>query len=98
MQVVAVENTLFGSVVTVSGLLNFKSLRAALEPLALADALGDLVLLPPDVVNFEGLFLDNRDGMRTPEDLSDALGGVPVEVFDGDWAGLIDRLADAVEA
>ncbi len=98
VRVVPVENTLFGSVVTVSGLLNVKSLRAALEPLALAQALGDLVLLPPDVVNFEGLFLDNRDGMRTVADLSDALGGVPVEVFDGDWAGVVARLADAVEA
>ncbi len=30
----------------------------------------------------------------TPDDLSAALGGVPVVVFDGDWAGLVDRLAD----
>ncbi len=56
------------------------------------------MLLPPDVVNFEGLFLDNRDGMRTTDDLSEALGGVPVDVFDGDWNGVIERLADPVEA
>ena len=98
VQVVACENTLFGDSVTVSGLLNMKSLRSALRPLADRGELGDLLLLPPDVVNFEGLFLDNRDGMRTPGDLSEALGGVPVEVFDGDWAGVVERLGDAVAA
>ena len=98
VQVVACENTLFGDSVTVSGLLNMKSLRSALRPLADRGELGDLLLLPPDVVNFEGLFLDNRDGMKTPDDLSEALGGVPVEVFDGDWAGLVERLGDAAAA
>lgn len=98
VQVVPCENTLFGDSVTVSGLLNFRSLRDALGPLAARGEIGDLVLLPPDSVNFEGLFLDNRDGMRTTDDLSAALGGVPVEVFDGDWAGVLDRLAEAVEA
>ena len=98
VRVVACENLLFGDSVTVSGLLNFKSLTAALGPLAAAGEIGDLVLLPPDVVNFEGLFLDNRDGMRTTDDLSAALGGVAVEVFDGDWASVLERLADAVEA
>jgi putative radical SAM enzyme (TIGR03279 family) len=92
--VVSCENLLFGDVVTVSGLLNFKSFRAALAPLAEAGELGDLVVLPPDCVNFEGLFLDNRPGQMTPGDLSAALGGVPVVVFDGDWAGLVDRLAE----
>ena len=93
VQVVACENTLFGDSVTVSGLLNFKSFRAALGPLAAEGSLGDLVLLPPDSVNFEGLFLDNRPGQSSPEELSATLGGVPVEVFDGDWAGLVERLA-----
>ncbi|MEO0560034.1 MAG: DUF512 domain-containing protein, partial [Bacteroidota bacterium] len=92
--IVPCENLLFGDVVTVSGLLNFKSFRAALAPLAERGELGDLVLLPPDSVNFEGLFLDNRPGQSTLEDLSAALGGVPVEVFDGDWTGLLHRLED----
>ena len=95
VDVVACENKLFGEVVTVSGLLNFKSFLAELKPRAEAGTLGDLVVLPPDCVNFEGLFLDNRPGQMTPEDLSAALGGVEVVVFDGDWAGLVDRLADA---
>ena len=92
VDVVACENLLFGDVVTVSGLLNFKSFSAALAPLAERGDLGDLVVLPPDCVNFEGLFLDNRPGQMTPDDLSGALGGVPVVVFDGDWAGLVARL------
>ncbi len=94
VEVVTVENALFGDSVTVSGLLNFKSFHAALRPLAAAGRLGDLVLLPPDCVNFEGLFLDNRPGQNTPADLSAALGGVPVEVFGGDWSSVIERLCD----
>ena len=96
VQVVTAENFLFGDVVTVSGLLNYKSFYAALKPLADAGRLGDLVVLPPDCVNFEGLFLDNREGQNTPADLSAALGGVPVEVFGGDWADTIERLDDLV--
>ena len=98
VDVVTCPNRLFGEVVTVSGLLNFKSFLAELRPLAEAGRLGDLVVLPPDCVNFEGLFLDNRPGQMTPDDLSAALGGVEVFVFDGDWAGLVDRMADPVAA
>ena len=89
VRVVECPNLLFGEVVTVSGLLNYKSLRAALSE---AEDVGDLVLLPPDVVNFEGLFLDNRPGQMEPADLSRALGGVPCEVFAGDWAEVFDAL------
>jgi len=97
-EVVACPNLLFGEVDTVSGLLNFKSFLAELAPRAEAGTLGDLVVLPPDCVNFEGLFLDNRPGQMTPEDLSRALGGVEVVVFDGDWSALVDRLAEPVVA
>ena len=45
------------------------------------------------MVNFEGLFLDNRPGQMEPADLSRALGGVPVEVFAGDWGAVFDALA-----
>ncbi|OZC03286.1 DUF512 domain-containing protein [Rubricoccus marinus] len=93
VNVVGCENTLFGSVVTVSGLLNFKSLKAGLGPLAERGEVGDLVLLPPDVVNFEGLFLDNRPGQMEPADLSRALGDVPVDVFAGDWNAVFDALS-----
>jgi NifB/MoaA-like Fe-S oxidoreductase len=94
VEVVAAENLLFGDVVTVSGLLNFKSFYAALRPLADEGRLGDLVLLPPDCVNFEGLFLDNREGQNTPDDLARALGGANVDVFDGDWVDAIERLGE----
>lgn len=94
VDVVTCANRLFGEAVTVSGLLNFKSFYAELKPRAEAGTLGDLVVLPPDCVNFEGLFLDNRPGQMTPDDLAAALG-VEVVVFDGDWAGLVERLADA---
>lgn len=92
VQVVPAVNRLFGPVATVSGLLNFVSFHAALTPLRAQGRLGDLVLLPPDAVNFEGLFLDNRPGRNTPDDLSAALGGVPVEVFGGDWEAVIERV------
>ena len=91
VEVVACENTLFGDSVTVSGLLNFKSFQHALKPRT--GELGDLVLLPPDSINFEGLFLDNKPGMSTPDELREALGGVPVEVFGGDWVEMIERMA-----
>lgn len=91
VSVIPCENTLFGDSVTVSGLLNFKSLKASLA--ARVESLGDLVLLPPDSVNFEGLFLDNRDDMATPEQLGEALGGVPVQVFKGDWVEVLEQLA-----
>ncbi len=91
VEVIACDNVLFGDSVTVSGLLNFKSFVHALGPRM--DQLGNVLLLPPDSVNFEGLFLDNKEGMSTPSDLSAALGGVRVEVFDGDWVATMERLA-----
>jgi putative radical SAM enzyme (TIGR03279 family) len=98
VHVVRAENRLFGDSVTVSGLLNYVSFHSALAPMAAAGLLGDLVLLPPDSVNFEGLFLDNRPGRNTPDDLSRALGGVPVEVFGGDWGEVLARLEEPVAA
>jgi putative radical SAM enzyme (TIGR03279 family) len=98
VQVVPAPNQLLGETVTVSGLLNFVSFHAALAPMAAAGTLGDLVLLPPDCVNFEGLFLDNRPGRHTPDDLSRALGDVPVEVFRGDWVDLVEGLAELAKA
>jgi putative radical SAM enzyme (TIGR03279 family) len=93
VDVVPCENRLFGDSVTVSGLLNYRSFFQALAPLRDAGRLGDLVLLPPDSVNFEGKFLDEAPGKATPADLAAALG-VPVEVFGGDWVETVDRLAD----
>ena len=92
VDVVPCENLLLGDTVTVSGLLNYRSFWAALKPLKDAGRLGDLVLLPPDSVNFEGKFLDEAPGKATPADLATHLG-VPVEVFQGDWVDVVERLA-----
>lgn len=83
-ELVVAPNVLFGRPVTVSGLLSYQCFNAALKD----RDLGDFVLLPPDCLNFEGLFMDDK----TPEDLSAALGGVPVHVFGGDWVDFIDIL------
>jgi putative radical SAM enzyme (TIGR03279 family) len=91
--VVPAENLLFGDSVTVSGLLNYRSFWHALKPLKDDGRLGDVVLLPPDSVNFEGKFLDEAPGKATPADLAAALG-VPVAVFGGDWVEAVERLAD----
>jgi NifB/MoaA-like Fe-S oxidoreductase len=92
VRVVTAENRLFGPSVTVSGLLNWASLHAALAPLAASGEIGDHVLLPPDCVNFDGRFLDEEPGRATPDDLAAELG-VPVEVFSGDWVDVVGRLA-----
>lgn len=85
-EVVVAENILFGKPVTVSGLLSYQCYVAALQ----GRDLGDLLLLPPDSLNFEGKFMDNK----TPEDLSVALGGIRIEVFGGDWVEVLDQLME----
>jgi putative radical SAM enzyme (TIGR03279 family) len=71
-----VPNALFGPSVTVAGLLSGKCLYSALE----GREMGDLLLLPPDILNGDGMFLDDE----TPERLGKRLG-VPVMVFGGRW-------------
>ncbi len=86
VELVVAPNLLYGRSVTVAGLLSSKCLSSALagrDP-------GDLVLLPPDIVNAAGVFLDDR----TPQDLEASLG-VPVMVFDGDWGAVFTRLGRA---
>jgi len=78
-----VPNTLFGRSVTVAGLLSGKCLYSALR----GKDCGDLLLLPPDVLNADGLFLDDS----TADDLSARLG-VPVRVFDGRWSDVFAHL------
>jgi len=78
------ENRIFGPAVTVSGLLGYKCIRAAIGD---SDP-GDLVLLPPDCVNFEGDFLDNVPGRNRPDDLAAEIG-CPVRVFAGDWEDVL---------
>lgn len=78
-----VPNTLFGRSVTVAGLLSGKCLYSALK----GRDCGDLLVLPPDVLNTDGLFLDDT----TTEDLSARLG-VPVLPFRDRWADVFAHL------
>lgn len=83
VRVVVAPNLLYGRSVTVAGLLSGKCLYSALRGEG-----ADLVLLPPDVLNITGRFLDDE----TPEGLSQRLG-VPVMIFEGRWADVFTRLA-----
>ncbi len=85
VDLVVVPNTLFGPSVTVAGLLSGKCLYSALR----GRDCGDLLLLPPDVLNADGLFLDDS----TADDLSARLGA-PVHVFDGRWADVFAHLTN----
>lgn len=78
-----VPNVLFGRSVTVAGLLSGKCVVSSLQ----GKELGDLLLLPPDVLNNEDLLLDD---MTIPQ-LEDVLS-VPVMVFDGNWSDVFARL------
>jgi len=71
-----VPNRLFGSSVTVAGLLSGKCLYSALE----GKDLGDLLVLPPDILNADGVFLDDETLARVEERLR-----VPVMMFEGSW-------------
>jgi putative radical SAM enzyme (TIGR03279 family) len=85
----AVPNTLYGRSVTVSGLLSSKCVYSALHGVDC----GDLLLLPPDILNADGVFLD--DG--SPEILSNQLK-VPVMVFDGSWGRVLKHLRKRLPA
>jgi putative radical SAM enzyme (TIGR03279 family) len=83
VEVETVPNVLFGRNVTVAGLLSGKCLLSSLK----GKRLGDLLLLPPDILNDDALLLDD---MAIPQ-LEDALQ-TPVMVFDGRWRDVFDRL------
>ncbi len=84
VEVVVAPNTLFGRSVTVAGLLSGKCVYSAMqqrEP-------GDLLLLPPDILNADSVFLDD---MTVPA-LEEKLGGARVMVFDGYWSHVLSSL------
>ena len=81
---VVATNTLFGPHVTVAGLLSGKCLYSALRRKCKG---ADLVLLPPDVTNVSGLFLDDMTLVQLEERL-----GVPVMIFPGHWGKVLRRL------
>jgi len=70
VEVVEVENRFFGPSVTVAGLLAGGDLVAALAPTTRAD---DLVLLPADALNADGLFIDSLPLTELEQALDPAL-------------------------
>ena len=83
VEVVIAPNLLFGENVTVAGLLSSKCIYSAVKGI---DG-GDMLLLPPDILNAEGMFLDDATipQMETRVD-------VPVVLFDGDWNAIFLKL------
>ncbi|MCC6399083.1 MAG: DUF512 domain-containing protein [Bacteroidetes bacterium] len=83
VQLVVARNTLFGPNVTVSGLLSGKCVYSAMR----RKGAGDLVVLPPDILNADGMFLDD---MTVPQ-LETALRA-PIAIFNGRWGNVMQAL------
>ena len=88
VQVCVAANVLYGKAVTVAGLLSGKCVYSALN----GEDCGDLVLLPPEILNADGLFLDDT----TVEQLEEKIG-VPVLVYDGNWSQVFHHLTSIKE-
>jgi putative radical SAM enzyme (TIGR03279 family) len=71
-----IPNVLYGRSVTVAGLLSGKCLYSALE----GKELGNLLLLPPDILNADGVLLDDETIARVEKRLH-----VSVMMFEGSW-------------
>jgi NifB/MoaA-like Fe-S oxidoreductase len=83
VEIVVTPNTLFGESVTVAGLLSGKCLYSSLKD----KDCGDMILLPPDILNADGLFLDDATLPQLEEQLN-----VPVTVFEGSWSEVFSNL------
>jgi putative radical SAM enzyme (TIGR03279 family) len=80
VELVVAPNTLFGRNVTVAGLLSGKCLYSALK----GKDCGDLVLLPPDILNADAKFLDDMTVPQLAQQLN-----ADVKVFDGRWGDVM---------
>ena len=83
VELVVVPNTLFGESVTVAGLLSGNCLYSTLKD----KDCGDMVLLPPDILNADGLLLDDDTLPRLENQL-----GAPMMVFEGRWEQVFSNL------
>ena len=83
VDLVVAPNLLFGSSVTVAGLLSGKCVYSAMEGRTPVD----LILLPPDILNADGLFLDGTTVAGIEEQL-----GTGVMVFEGKWSDVLAAL------
>ena len=79
--VIPIKNNMFGSSVTVTGLLSGKSLLKGVENMKL----GDLVVLPNNTLNHDSIFLDNM----TREEFSSKIKR-PVFFFNLNWKSLFE--------
>lgn len=84
VDVIVAQNTLFGRSVTVAGLLSGNCVYSAVHQ----QDRGDLLLLPPDILNTDGVFLDDM----TLEALESKLSGSRLKVFDGHWSHVLAAL------
>ncbi len=84
IDVIVAQNTLFGRSVTVAGLLSANCVYSAVHQ---RDR-GDLLLLPPDILNTDGVFLDD---LSLPA-LESKLQGSRLKVFDGHWSHVLSSL------
>lgn len=84
VELVVARNTLYGKSVTVSGLLSGKCVYSAVR----RKGAGDMVLLPPDILNADGLFLDDMSVPQLERSLN-----APVHVFDGGWGKVMRSLS-----
>ena len=80
VNVVTVHNQLLGDGVTVSGLLGGKDIWDALE----LHGYGDVVVLPPNIINDDSLFLDDLSLSEFQRRL-----GVPVYVYDENFPEIL---------
>ena len=85
VKVYAIQNNFFGTSVTVAGLLTGKDVKEQLT----GEELGDELLFPAVMLRADGdVFLDDM----TPDELSKALGGIPVRACHNDGAELLYAL------
>ncbi len=84
VDLVVARNTLYGKSVTVSGLLSGKCVYSAVR----RKGAGHLVLLPPDILNADGVFLDDMSLPQLERSLD-----APVQVFDGRWGSVMRSLS-----
>ncbi len=81
-KVQTVKNEFYGNSVTVTGLLTGQDILNQLRD----QAAGDIILLPANCINFDGIFLDDW----TPAMLQTRLKK-PIEIIDNDFVTLIEK-------
>jgi len=82
-----VPNILYVRSVTVAGLLSGECLYSAMK----GKDCGDLLLLPPDILNSDAIFLDDMSVAQLAKLLD-----VPVLVFDGSWSHVFEYLKKSI--